>query len=506
VAAIEDTGSDPRLTPSERAALQGIDIGAVLGIPLVRDGRVVAVLSTHSRTPRPWTEDDIGLVHEVAARTWPWVERARVQVALQESEARFRALAEMSPLGVAVSSAEGEIVYSNRAYAEILGLEPDDLVGRPSTFVYYDPADRNWLAAMREKGHLRGVEVRFRHKDGDPVWVSINVAPVDYGGRNAIIGVVQDITERKRAEEALRRSGDRHAFLLTLSDTLRPLLDVSHVKAAAARALGEHLRVTRAFYAEIHGDDWLIAGAYDHDGPQQADGGHPWPTLTSWIVDAFREGQRLVVHDVEADTRFTPSDRAGHQGDRIAAAVAVPLIKDSGLVAVLAVESATSRQWQEHDVELVAEAAERIWQAVERARVEDSLRASEQRMRMAIRATGIVTWEWVPSQDRITTSDSFADVYGLPALAHAADGFALVLPEDAQQHLDKVQAIASQGGSYTSQFRIRRPDDGQIVWLEERAEAKTGPDGTVERVIGVTLDITERKSRGPNVLHRGGDR
>ena len=77
VAAIEDTGTDPRLTPSERAALQGIDVGAVLGIPLVLDGQVVAVLSTHTRSPRQWSESDIGLVREAAAQTWPWVERAK---------------------------------------------------------------------------------------------------------------------------------------------------------------------------------------------------------------------------------------------------------------------------------------------------------------------------------------------------------------------------------------------------------------------------------------------
>lgn len=278
-----------------------------------------------------------------------------------------------------------------------------------------------------------------------------------------------------------------------MSGTSRPVgRRPSPVPGASAERVARSLTETVSHFPR------LIADEYEHDGPQQADGGHPWATLGHGIVDGFRERQRLVIHDVQADSRFRPSECAGHQAHQIAAAVAVPLIKDGVLVAVLAVESATSRQWQEHDVALVAEAAERIWEAVERARVENSLRASEQRMRMAIRATGIVTWEWVPSQDRITTSDSFADVYGLPALAHAADGFALVLPEDAQQHVDKVQAIASRGGSDTSQFRIRRPDTGQIVWLEERAEATTGPDGTVERIIGVTLDITERKSRGPN--------
>jgi len=105
----------------------------------------------------------------------------------------------------------------------------------------------------------------------------------------------------------------------------------------------------------------------------------------------------------------------------------------------------------------------------------------------------MVTWEWIPSQERITASDNFASLYGLPARDGAEEVFALVLPEDKDAHLTKVRKIALEGGSYESEFRIRRRNDGQIVWLEERAEALADQDGTVERVIGVTLDITNRK-------------
>ena len=73
------------------------------------------------------------------------------------------------------------------------------------------------------------------------------------------------------------------------------------------------------------------------------------------------------------------------------------------------------------------------------------------------------------------------------------EGFALLLAEDREAHTAKVRKIAAEGGSYNSEFRIRRADDGRVVWLEERAEAQLGSDGNVKRVIGVTLDITERK-------------
>jgi PAS domain S-box-containing protein len=143
--------------------------------------------------------------------------------------------------------------------------------------------------------------------------------------------------------------------------------------------------------------------------------------------------------------------------------------------------------------ELVARVDAHLKMSRLRAEGETALRESEERMRLAIRATRMVTWEWIPSIDRVTTSDSFADVYGLPALAGAEEGFALLLAEDREAHTAKVRKIAAEGGSYNSEFRIRRADDGRVVWLEERAEAQLGSDGNVNRVIGVTLDITERK-------------
>jgi signal transduction histidine kinase/chemotaxis response regulator CheB len=92
VVAVGDTQSDSRLSPGERAALASIHVAAVLGVPLVRDGEIVAVLSTHNRTPHEWTDDEITLVRETAARTWPWVERARVQEELRESQAKYQRL------------------------------------------------------------------------------------------------------------------------------------------------------------------------------------------------------------------------------------------------------------------------------------------------------------------------------------------------------------------------------------------------------------------------------
>jgi PAS domain S-box-containing protein len=191
VLAIEDSQNNDAVHDI-RDALAALEIGAQLVVPLARSGRSQVALAVHHRTPRRWSPEDIAIAEEVAGRAWAEVERARAEESLRASEARFRALAETSPVGVAVTDAEKSvIVYSNRAYAAIMGRDPDELEGQPSTSVYYDPADRSWLAEMTASGAITGHEVRFKHKDGSPVWVSINVAPIDFAGRPAIIGIVQ---------------------------------------------------------------------------------------------------------------------------------------------------------------------------------------------------------------------------------------------------------------------------------------------------------------------------
>ncbi|WP_433200528.1 chemotaxis protein CheB [Dactylosporangium sp. CS-047395] len=300
--------------------------------------------------------------------------------------------------------------------------------------------------------------------------------------------------QRTRAETALRASEEHNQFLLRFSDTVRGVTDPRLVAEAACRMIVDRLGAQRAYWGET---DWstreyvvgVVVPAEDRD---TFGGRYPiddWQPFTS----RYLAGDTVVRDDATAFAHLPDVVRTARVPRGHLASIGVPVLVDGQLRAVLGVSQNAPRRWSRHEIAVAEALAARGWAEIERARAQADLRAGEERTRMAVRATGIVTWEWIPSEDRITTSDSFADVYGLPALAGAEQGFALVLPEDATRHLDKVRAIAAEGGTYRSQFRIRRPDNNQIVWLEERAQATTGPDGTVEKVIGVTLDITAFK-------------
>jgi PAS domain S-box-containing protein len=122
-------------------------------------------------------------------------------------------------------------------------------------------------------------------------------------------------------------------------------------------------------------------------------------------------------------------------------------------------------------------------------------RTSEERLRLAVQTARIVVWDWLPQTNQVTTTENFSEIYGLTAIQYAEQGFALLHPDDLERHRAIVQKAASEGGGYHSEFRIIRPDTKAVIWIEERATTITDDEGRVVRLVGVALDITERKNQ-----------
>ncbi|HEX9010334.1 MAG TPA: PAS domain S-box protein [Holophagaceae bacterium] len=130
--------------------------------------------------------------------------------ALRASEARFRHLVEVMGEGMWVLDPEGNTTFVNRRMREILGYSPEEMTGRPLTdFMFaedFGTADRNM--AQRRAGVGSQHDFRFRRKDGSEVWTIVTANPVkDETGRVvSVLGMITDITERRRIEEAQLQS------------------------------------------------------------------------------------------------------------------------------------------------------------------------------------------------------------------------------------------------------------------------------------------------------------
>ena len=148
-------------------------------------------------------------------------QRRRAQEALRASEERYRALVHASPDAIMVLAPDGRIVEVSQRVLELNGLaSADDLVGQ-SAFERVVPGDQakaaEAFAACLAEGEARGVELTLSRADGSTYVAEVNAAVMrDAKGRpEAVVTTTRDITERKRAEEALRASEARHRAVVS---------------------------------------------------------------------------------------------------------------------------------------------------------------------------------------------------------------------------------------------------------------------------------------------------
>jgi PAS domain S-box-containing protein len=126
-------------------------------------------------------------------------------------------------------------------------------------------------------------------------------------------------------------------------------------------------------------------------------------------------------------------------------------------------------------------------------RLQNKLVEAESRFKLSLQTARMIWWEWNPQRDEIILADNFAEIYGAPNIKIANEGFSLLHPEDEKRHTSLVERIAKTGKSYRSEFRIIRRDNGETVWLEETASAFFDEKGKVHKVVGIAIDITDRK-------------
>ena len=194
------------------------------------------------------------------------------------------------------------------------------------------------------------------------------------------------LDERKQAEASLEeRVQERQAFLLKLSDTLRTEPDEGSIKDATVRMLAEHLSLDRCWISEV-----FAGQGYSTVGPESFRADLP-PMAGEYRLSDYPETMRhlatqpMVIDDAAGDPRFSEAERALLAQLRLRALLVVPLRKGPEVIFALATAMATPRRWAEDERVLLEEVAERMWAAVERAKAEAQLRASEDRSALLVR-------------------------------------------------------------------------------------------------------------------------
>ncbi|MGH9222097.1 MAG: PAS domain S-box protein [Vicinamibacterales bacterium] len=236
--AVNDVLTDPLTdTPLAHESYARIQIGSLVCAPLLRGGKLTAVLMMSDGKPREWTTDDARLLEQVAERTLYAVEGARAMHALRENRDVLQFAMSAGRMGAWSRELAADSVWWSPELAVLFGFDADDAnYSRDRLLSLLPDEARVRVTAAIETALARRedyvVEFQFRHaKTGEWRWMEARGrAQYDAHGKPTMLyGLGIDITERVRAVEALREADRRKdEFLATLAHELRnPLAPIS---------------------------------------------------------------------------------------------------------------------------------------------------------------------------------------------------------------------------------------------------------------------------------------
>jgi PAS domain S-box-containing protein len=459
---IADTRDHPLVQGNP--AIEEMNFIAYAGIPLRTAGDVVlGAFSAVDHVPRAWTPDEVDILSDLSRLAMHEIDR-RIDAALPAQSrtgggtmpGQFRRIVEHSLAGVYLIRGN-RFLYVNPKLAEIFGYTPDEILsgkGPTDLVVVEDRRRVEESIRKRLRGEAESAHYTFRglRKDGGMIEVEVLSSRTEIDGEPAVVGTLLEITERKRAEEALRRREEHFRSLLENASEIIHELGadgrIRYISPSVVRVLGYRPEemVGRAATEFVHPDDL----------PEIV------RTFESCISTAGVSsclGIRIRHKDGswrEVEVQF----RVGQDGTEEPVAIV-----------------------NTHDVTAAR-------------RVEQALRESEERYRLVARATNSAIRDWKIATGECTWNGSSNLLlrYTPDEIGTSVDWwYERIHPQDREQVINGIEAaIDGVGESWSAEYHFLR-GDGNYATVLDCCHIARNERGIPVRVLGSLVDVTERK-------------
>jgi len=372
---------------------------------------------------------------------------------------RLAGIVEFSDDAIISKDLNSIITSWNKSAERIFGYTASEMIG--TSIMRLIPADRQddenqILTKIRRGESVEHFETRRQTKDGRLIDVSVTASPIkdDSGKTVGVSKVARDITDRKKAEELLRLlesavQQSKESILITDAELDLPGPKIIFVNPAFTRMTG--------YTAEeaIGKTPRILQG----------------PRTDKAVLSRLRQNlERGEAFEGEA-VNYRKDGKEFDLKWQIA-----PLHDAGGKI--------THFVATQHDI-------------TGRKQVENALRASEERMRLATEATAVGIWEWNITTNQVRWDAQMFRIYGLAPTKDGLVEYSIwsgsVLPEDLREQEELLQDTVRRCGHGSREFRIRRPDDRECRYIQSVETVRTNAQGQPEWVVGTNRDITKRK-------------
>lgn len=357
--------------------LVGTNSPSWLGVPLQTPTETIGVMVVqHYEKADIYSEQDVELMASIAGQVALMVERKRADEILWDSENRYRTLVENLPIGVyrTTPGEQGTFLMANPAFVRMFGFEAETQVKEVAVSTFYlHPEERKAFSeTLLARGRVTGQELSLRKRDGTPVVSSIT-AQVMYSSQGEPLHfdcTVEDITERKKTEEQLKRRGDEFATLYEITRDLAFQWNLPRLLENVVTQAAALLKTTGG-------------GIYLYD-PERND-----LCVEVSLGEGFPSGVRLAMGEGLAgrvaltrlpmlidDYQLWPGRARHYDHIPIRAVMGVPMVFGGDLIGVLLVEhiGEVSTPFTANDVQLLSLMAAQAASAVHNARLFEATR------------------------------------------------------------------------------------------------------------------------------------
>ncbi|MFW5922058.1 MAG: PAS domain S-box protein [Halodesulfurarchaeum sp.] len=471
VTLVDDEGTVSYASPAvesvigfDRAAIRGESILSLVH-PEDRD-RVASRFAALVAGERD-AENPISHRIETADGRWQWVEtigRSRTDTAFDDhllttrDRAKDRALFELLTKASAdllyFKDTDHRLVHCGRSFAEVLDVEPDELIGKRTDELWPAPLAEDVLEC--EQQALKGETVldrerKLTHADGTEHWYSVNKIP-RYDESGNVIGffaIDREITERKAQEAKLER--------------YRQAVESSSDMLAASNRDHEYL-----FANERYREFYDIPAETDLSGVENESviGGGNFEEINPYLEQVYG-GERVSFETTRKNAAGEP---------RALDVRFYPLRDEDGAVVgdVTAMRDITERK-------------EREWELEEKS----------ERLDLAIEGADLGIWDWDMQTDEVTRSERWADMLGYEPgqIENEIGGWEKLLhPEDIEPHKEALEGhLEGEKDLYTVDYRLRSAD-GEWKWIRNIGKVMGWDEnGDPVRSVGIHQDIDEQK-------------
>ena len=365
-----------------------------------------------------------------------------------------------SPLTGIVVVQDDRFRYVNRAFAEVLGYAPEEILALDSVLRVVAEEDRELVAEnlrRRISGEVEHLRYTFHalHRSGRILHLEVFGTRCDVDGAPAVVSTVIDVTARVEAEAALRESERRFRGIFDQAVQFMGLLD-------PAGTVLEVNRTALEFAGLAHGD---VVRRPIWDAP-------PWsrsPEMRARLEEAVARAQAGRI--VRCELGIAKAD--GTPG--VVDFSLRPIHDDGGAVALVIAEA--------RDISRRREA-------------EEALRRSEESLRLVLRATNDLVWSWDVASGAIEWSENAARILRCsPGEVQPTVEwwYGSIHPAERERVVSGLHAAVSGGGeTWSAEYRFRR-GDGSYATMMDRGHIVRDERGSATRMIGAMLDVTESR-------------